>query len=98
VGEGTGRRDSDGDGQSAVIAGAGGGNATVDCGALASAVEFGRERRHMAENGSLPATLSALSLRGLGDRLDELTGLLVLAEGDVGLGDDADEPTVLDNG
>jgi hypothetical protein len=47
---------------------------------------------------ALPVTLAALSLRGLRDRLDELTGLLVLAEGDVGLGDDADEPAVLDNG
>src|SRR5918992_5462296 len=44
-------------------------------------------------------TLPALSLGGLRDRLDELTGLLlVLAEGDVGLGNDADEPAVLDNG
>src|SRR5881396_1421586 len=47
----------------------------------------------------MPGTLPALSLRGLRDRLDELTGLLfVLPEGDVGLGNDADEPAVLDNG
>src|SRR5205809_7563262 len=47
----------------------------------------------------MPGTLPAFSLRGLRDRLDELTGLLlVLAEGDVGLGNDADEPAVLDNG
>src|SRR5882724_5065386 len=45
------------------------------------------------------ATLAALSLRGLRDRLDELTGLLlVLPEGDVGLGNDADQPAVLDDG
>src|ERR687898_3264070 len=45
------------------------------------------------------ATLPALSLRGLRDRLDELTGLLfVLPESDVGLGNDANEPAVLDNG
>src|SRR5246127_3459763 len=40
---------------------------------------------------------AALSLRSLGDRLDELPGFLVLREGDVGLGDDADEPAVLDD-
>ena len=44
-------------------------------------------------------TLPALSVRTLGDRLDELTGpLLILRERDVGLRDHADEPTVLDNG
>ena len=44
-------------------------------------------------------TLPALSLRGLGDRPDELTGLLlILLERDVGLRDHADEPAVLDNG
>jgi hypothetical protein len=47
---------------------------------------------------ALPMTLSALSLRGLRDRLDELTGLFALADGDVRLGNDADEPAVLDNG
>src|ERR1700751_2405529 len=43
----------------------------------------------------IQTALVALFLRRLGDRLDELPGVLVLAEGDVGLGDDADEPAVL---
>jgi hypothetical protein len=43
--------------------------------------------------------LPPLGVRGLGDRLDERTGLrLVLGEGDVGLSDDADEPAVLEDG
>src|SRR5918998_1868175 len=43
-------------------------------------------------------TLPTLSLRGLRDRLDERAGLLVLLEGDIGLGNDADEPAILHNG
>src|SRR6188472_501940 len=61
--------------------------------------------RGASRNGSRPrthfepATLAAISLRARRDRLDELTGLrLVLPEGDVGLGDDADEPAVLHDG
>ena len=61
--------------------------------------EFGsRDSRSRLPQWALRVTLPALSLRGLRDRLDELTGRLVLADGDVGLGNDADEPAVLDNG
>ena len=56
-----------------------------------------REIDHLKR--AVRATLLALSLGGLRDRLDELTGLLlVLPEGDVGLGNNPDEPAVLDNG
>src|SRR5438034_140284 len=62
-------------------------------------VSLDRPARDRSSNRAVRATLAALFLGGLGDRLDELTGLLlVFPEGDVGLGNDADEPAVLYNG
>ena len=64
----------------------------------ASASGSGSRPRTRSE-ATAGAELLAPSLRRLGDRLHKLTGhLLVLAEGDVGLGNDADEPAVLDHG
>src|SRR5207237_9516911 len=58
-----------------------------------------RPSRDRLSKRAVRATLPALSLGGLRDRLDELTGLLlVLPEGDVGLRHGADAPAVLDDG
>src|SRR4029453_19030487 len=43
------------------------------------------------------ATLAALPPGGLREPFDELTGLLILLEGYFALGNEADEPAVLDN-
>src|SRR5262249_52418036 len=60
-----------------------------------SASRSGRRPRARSESPALPA----LSPGGLRDRLDELTcPLLALSKRDVGLGNDADESAVLDDG
>src|SRR6266516_3202705 len=62
-------------------------------------VSLDRLWRDRSSKRAVRATLAALSFCGLRDRLDELTGLLlVLPQGDVGLGNDPDDPSFLDNG
>src|SRR6476661_536795 len=75
---------------------------TSSCSTAAPKRSVPSSSRSAFRSGGRPPTrfeLAAVSLRGRGDRLDELAGLrLVRPQRDVGLGDDADEPAVLDDG